>query len=242
MANKSNNTRKKGTTKKNTTKKTASKTNNMRKKSYESEIQKEIKKSNTRIERNSVKKINENISNNDSNTSNKKTYDVESKLIPLETTTEAFDISKIVKVSIIVAITFMTFYVLTLGIKKWQNSKNNVSANTKINKIQYDEILMSKILKQDLDDYYVLVIGKDDDDESSYMKYINQLKETKVYTVDLDSAFNRDFYGEESNLVVENISDLKVKESSLLHVENHAITEGFEGNNEILDKLITTLK
>ncbi len=189
--------------------------------SVKKESKKENKKSTVNKEKQNVRKMENKVS----------TYEP----IP----DEDLNMSNVIKMSIIVAVVFLGFYALTIGIQKWQKNKNNTSLSTETNKIQYDEILMSKILKQNSDNYYVLVMDKNDENKKAYTSYINKLQETKVYTADLNSAFNRGFYAEESNVVVENISDLKIKDSTLLHIENHMITEGIEGSSSVLEKIMT---
>ena len=169
---------------------------------------------------------------------NEKKYNNKNNVIINESVSDNdIKFSKIIKIILGIVVIFGVFYLLTFGIQKWQKNKNT-TLNTNTNKIQYDEILMSKILKQSSDDYYVLVISSDDNSKSSFTTYVNQMQITKMYTADLDSAFNRQYKSEESNLTVENIEELKVKETSLLHVQNHVVTEGVEGSCAVLEKVM----
>lgn len=170
---------------------------------------------------------------------NEKKYNNKNNVIINESVSDNdIKFSKIIKIILGIVVIFGVFYLLTFGIQKWQKNKNT-TLNTNTNKIQYDEILMSKILKQSSDDYYVLVISSDDNSKSSFTTYVNQMQITKMYTADLDSAFNRQYKSEESNLTVENIEELKVKETSLLHVQNHVVTEAVEGSSAVLEKVMT---
>ena len=181
------------------------------------------------------KKINNNMQSKkqkkDKNYQIKKSY---------QTATTDNDMSKLIKVILVILIVFAAFYLLTYGIQKIQeNKKKNQERDVETNKIQYQEVLMSKILKQSSQDYYVLIIDGEDENSATYNTYINQIENTKIYTAQLDSAFNRKFKSDTSNLNVSNIDELKVKETTLLHVQNQVVVESMEGSSAVLEKIMT---
>ncbi|MEG2848417.1 MAG: hypothetical protein RR904_06610, partial [Bacilli bacterium] len=105
--------------------------------------------------------------------------------------------------------------------------------------IQYDEIIVGDIFSQNTDFYYVLVINKKSTDETLYMTYIDKHKEKadKIYQVDLSNIFNKQFVAKDSNLIVENVKDIKFSGNTLLKIENNKLVEYFEGDDEIVDYL-----
>ena len=138
---------------------------------------------------------------------------------------------------------FALFYLITYAIQKIPKKQGVL--NTDTNPIQYDEILISKLFKQSNTEYYVLITTEDDPDLTVYNEYISQYKEMsdsiRFYTANLDDTFNRNFRSDTSNLNVETIDNFKVKESSLVHIQNHKVIESFEGRSAIKEKLADLL-
>ena len=148
------------------------------------------------------------------------------------------EVSKLVKLVIIVTVIFVIFYGITVLVnKKEENSSNN---NSQTVSVQYDEILISNILIQPNDEYYVMIYDADDYDVVVYNSYLQlyQQKEDalRYYTAELDNVFNNIFKAEESNLNVSNIQQLKIKSSTLLRIRNGRIAAHYEGD-EIIEHL-----
>ena len=153
------------------------------------------------------------------------------------------ELSKLIKIVLILLVIFALFYLITYAIQKIPKKQGVL--NTDTNPIQYDEILISKLFKQSNTEYYVLITTEDDPDLTVYNEYISQYKEMsdsiRFYTANLNDTFNRNFRSDTSNLNVETIDNFKVKESSLVHIQNHKVIESFEGRSAIKEKLADLL-
>ena len=85
--------------------------------------------------------------------------------------------------------------------------------------IQYDEILMSNLLKQSGSEYYVLAYDAEDVYYDTYNTYITSYTgkddALRVYTSILSNSFNKSFYDAdaESNTDVDSIDKLKLNKS-----------------------------
>lgn len=111
--------------------------------------------------------------------------------------------------------------------------------------IQYDEILVNSILNRSPEKYYVLV-AKNMDNTNLYNAYI-QIAKTKenalkIYTVNLENAFNINFLKETSNLSIGNINEIAFSEDTLILIEKGKIINSFEGREYILKQLEVMVK
>ena len=152
---------------------------------------------------------------------------------------------KLLQLILIVTGIFLAFYLVT-----WlftDNSDKNEKEEEKPEvSIQYDEILMSNLLKQKDLEYYVLAYDAEDKYYDSYNMYIynySTQKDTKrVYTSVLSNGFNKKFYDKElkeSVIDAADISKLKLKDTSLIRVRRGTIRNVYEGHEEIINFLST---
>ena len=155
---------------------------------------------------------------------------------------ENFNIKQLILFILIIMITLGLFYgITTLVLDKKNNTKvdNTEEANNDVT-IDYNTILAKNILSQSQEAYYVLASFTEDSNVTEYKntieKYKNKENSLKVYEVDLNSAFNKAYVSDESNLTGENIT---FKETTLIKVENKQIKEVFEGKDEITKALST---
>ena len=143
---------------------------------------------------------------------------------------EELKVENFIKIIIGVIAVFALFYAITYFITN--KNKNNADTNENI---QYKKIIVGSILNRSEDDYYVLVSASSDTSVSVYesliTKYTSKESHLRFYTVDLSDPFNSNYVGEESNLNVENISDIKFSETTLLHVKNNKIVSYRVGND-----------
>ena len=136
-------------------------------------------------------------------------------------------------ITIIVAmlLLFVLLFILTgnfvTGELKWFNKDNSNSneTNTITNKI-----LASDSLRQKEEKYYVYFYNPKEED-SEISSIISSIDE-EVYRVDLSDDFNSNYIGTPSGKV-ENISDLKVENPTLIKVINEEIVEFYSGSEEI---------
>ena len=102
--------------------------------------------------------------------------------------------------------------------------------------IVQNTILASEIFKQTEEEYYVYFYDYKDEDALISSMISNKLSSSKVYKVDTGSALNNKYISGESNKLAKNLTDLKVKEPTLIKINGETISAYYEGN-ELLDNL-----
>lgn len=156
------------------------------------------------------------------------------------TTSNTSELKKLIIFIVITIVLFGVFYVISLFIDS-ENKEATVDSSTdEVTVIQYDEILVGTALNQNSDSYYVLITSDDNlNDVYSVYKSAYELKDEalKMYTADIDSPFNKDYIAEESNFSISQISDLKIKEDTLIKIEDSKLVEYFEGKDDIVNEL-----
>ncbi len=137
--------------------------------------------------------------------------------------------SLIISIFIILAV-LITFYFITIFITEHKIEDNEETKSDAV--IDYDTILVSEIYKQNRDSYYVLASFSKDENISSYQSnlstYAKQENALKVYEVDLDSAFNKNYISEATDLIAKYPV---FSETTLLKIENGVITEHYQGSD-----------
>lgn len=153
------------------------------------------------------------------------------------------ELTKLIQVVLVILVIFAGFYLLTYFLKE-NKSYNYENGNSTSAVVQYDEILAGTILSQNSDDYYVLIIDKDD--KTEYKQFINTYyqmdKKAGLYYVFMDSIFNEKYLSEENNFLINNINDLKVADSAVIHVINGKVTSQKIGEKEVFNKLLSMTK
>lgn len=152
------------------------------------------------------------------------------------------ELYKLVKIFLILIVCFGIFYGITYFVTKNQNHTNgDGSSQEKLATIQYDKILVGTMLTQKRDHYYVLLDKMDNQYYGLYESYIaayTQKENTlKVYTIDMNDTFNKNYWASESNIDVDDIIDFRVKEVTLVEVENGQMTNHYEGHESVKTKL-----
>ena len=149
-----------------------------------------------------------------------------------------------VKTSIITGILMLGalvgFYFLTDKIidkNKIEEEKEEEKVTVNVRKD--NDIKSSEIEKIKDSEYYVLIDKEDDENNSMYDIYINSLKysnySTNFYYVDLSKDENKDLLGKEEKL--KKLSDLKVKDTTLIHVKDGKIEKTYVGGEKIIEHL-----
>lgn len=147
------------------------------------------------------------------------------------------NIVNLIKMIVIVAVTFLAFYGITVLVTN-NKEKETSTKNENTAVIQYDEILVGQILNRPQNSYYVLIEGENDSHISEYQTYLDSSKTTeKVYYAELSNLFNKKYYSEESNLNADSISQIRFKGTTLLKIENGQIINTYEENENILSEL-----
>lgn len=110
-----------------------------------------------------------------------------------------------------------------------------------VSEIQFDEILVGTMLKQNENSYYVLVMDDEDpyyDVLTTYMEtYRKQEYKDKIYTVMLNNIFNKNSKSESTDL-----SKLEFSTSTLVKVVNGEIKESYLDSYEISEIILKMTK
>lgn len=153
------------------------------------------------------------------------------------------EITKLVEVVPVLLVVFAVFYIITYWVQK---SKTKIDTNEVEENviIQYDEILIGRLFEQNKSEYYVLII--DENDTNDYTTYLSSYKEKegalRFYTAKIGNAFNKKYKSDTSSLNVQNIKELKVKDTTLLKIKEKKIEESFEGKTKVIEKLGSLIK
>ena len=138
------------------------------------------------------------------------------------------------KITLIVVIFGCLIYLLSaLFVTKeldWFNKKEEQSEVTS------NIILASQTFKQKEETYYVYFYNFDEEDTNITSTVTNSLSSDKVYKVNTSDALNSNYVSEETNKKAKTLEELKVKEHTLIKIENDTIKEYYEGE-EITKKL-----
>ena len=155
----------------------------------------------------------------------------------LDTSIHGSTVAKIVIFCIVLLL--VLYYVIAVFITKeidisWSND-NNTTENDASE--MSDRILAKNIFNQSKDKYYVYFYDFSDTDVS-ISSAISKNSDLTIYRVDTGSALNQNYVTEESgNRNVTSISDLKVKNPTIIEITNDKVTAYYEGNSEILSFL-----
>lgn len=261
--NKAKNIKKAGTTKNNNNKKLSyvepdsntskevlkkldSEKNNKKNKPKNNSVKNEkVKEEKVVTENNSNEKKNKEIEKNTKLNNIVKTKEVEKE----KNTKEEFllqnnEMTNFIKIILAVVGIVLVLYLVTYIINKNKypdKEDEQIQAS-----IQYDQILINKVLSQNKNEYYVLAKMKDDKYTETYDVYVGSYayKEgaLKIYTADLSSAFNKNYVSDESNLYVSNVDDIKFSKSTLIKISNGQVVEAYEGHENILGHLNSIVK
>ena len=153
---------------------------------------------------------------------------------------DKYNIKQMIIFILIIVITLGIFYGITILVTKNKKTTTDDAPSTTNEdvSIDYDTILAQNIFDQSEDSYYVLASFNDDENLSTYKDSIDKYKakenSLKVYEIDLDSAFNKNYVSDVSNFK----SEYPIfSETTLLKIENGKITETYEGKSNITTNL-----
>lgn len=135
----------------------------------------------------------------------------------------------------VLVLAFGILYLITgLFITKdlsWFDKKEvDTSSDTNSNNTVSNKILAVDTLNQSDDEYYVYYYDSSDKNDS-ISSNVDSLS-SKVYRVDLNDGFNSNYVGEPSG-IVDDISDLKVENPTIVKVSNKKIIEFYSGSEEV---------
>lgn len=157
----------------------------------------------------------------------------------LETTEDFTTKTKIITMFVLL-LTLGGFYFLTEKIVEKQN-KELKERNKEINVREDNDINYSDIDSIKDESYYLLLDKEDDEKNKQYDNYINSLKSSnygvEYYYIDLSKDENKDLLGDKEEL--KELKELKVKDTTLIFVEDGKIKETYVGSEKILNQLMS---
>ena len=162
----------------------------------------------------------------------------EGKSLKNENITEDYNLTKFVKVSVIVILSAVFLYLVSaIFITKEINlfGKNNTTNTT--NQTVSNAILAKSIFNQSEESYYVYFYDFNESNNNINTIVSSKLSESKVYRVDTSSSFNSKYVSDTSNKSATTLDDLKVVKDTLIKIEGDAITMYLEGEKEITNNL-----
>ncbi len=146
------------------------------------------------------------------------------------------EVSKLIKLVIIITVVFAVFYGVTIFLTIEEEQEVEKTPAT----IQYDNILTSTIFNRVAGEYYVVLTTSDENISaiySSYMGvYIGKTDALRVYYSNLNNPFNTKYISETSN-IVNDLNALKFSGDTLIKVKDGNIIESYEGKDKIIEKL-----
>ena len=135
-------------------------------------------------------------------------------------------IIKYLKVTMVVIIFGCLVYLLSaLFLTKeldWFNKKEEPTP------VSSDIILASQTFKQKEESYYVYYYDFDEEDPEITNTVTGSLSGSKIYKVNTKEALNSNYVSDKTNKKAKKLDDLKVKEHTLIKVENDTIKEYYE--------------
>lgn len=151
------------------------------------------------------------------------------------------NISTIIYVVIGVACVFVSFYLLTLFVL---NKDTDTTNNDEEVSISLDSTIVGRSLSMPEDYYYVLYYDTSDETVmETYSSVVNDYmystdeNHVKLYTVDMSDALNKKYIAEESKPMPEKASDIAIKGTTLMIIDNGKVVEYVEDQNRIEELL-----
>ena len=106
--------------------------------------------------------------------------------------------------------------------------------------VRYENIIIGTMLNKS-GTYYVLIEEDEDirlDEYESLVESVNANPESsKIYKANLTDSFNKGYLGKEENYYVTDISEFKVKETTLVKVSDGKIDSVYDNYDAIKNKL-----
>ena len=161
-----------------------------------------------------------------------------------ETKQEQNEFKRLLKIVLIVTAVFGLFYVVTLVVTKKADDVRleQKHSNKTIEKaeIQYENIMIGTMLNHS-GTYYVLIETKDDNRLDEYKSLIETIKNSEnaptIYKANLTDSFNKVYLGKEENYYVSDISEFKVKSTTLIKIVDGKIDSAYDNYDAIKNKL-----
>ena len=138
-------------------------------------------------------------------------------------------------VGIVVLIFIVTYLIIGIFVTKEIKWFQKDTENETITTIQYKKILAGETFNQNQEEYYVIFSDSEKYNYPVYESLINNNIDKKIYIVDLANPLNKRYISDTGNSSVQNISDLKVKDDTLIKINNKTNVMYIEGKDGIID-------
>lgn len=142
------------------------------------------------------------------------------------------EVKKTIIIIVVAVVLLVSMYFLTTVIlNKDRDDNSKITENA----IQYDEILAGESFNQSEDEYYVIYYDSNNEYSvisSLISSYQLNNSDTKLYSVDLADGMNKK-YVTDGDIVTDNASSLRVKDTTLLKFNNGEVSEVITDTNEI---------
>ncbi len=151
-------------------------------------------------------------------------------------------ISTIIKIVLSVVVIITVFYYglaifVTKEVNLSSNNKDNDTSDTDSSNNVSNAILAKNTFDQ-VDDVYYVYYYDFNDEEEVISNSISSLTDHTIYRVDTSSGLNSNYVdNDNSNKSATSIDNLKVKNPTLIKIDNDKIVSYYDGVNEISDFL-----
>ncbi len=146
---------------------------------------------------------------------------------------QTYSAKQIIIIMVVILSVILIFYGITVLVS---NKKDDSESDISDTVIQYEEILVGEIFKQNGSEYYILAYDDTSDGQnykSEINTYMTKENSIKTYFIDLTNAFNKKYVADESNF--ENEFPI-FNETTLLKIVDGSIVEIYE-EDSLSDKI-----
>ena len=144
----------------------------------------------------------------------------------------SFSIKNLFIILAIMATIFVGFYFITEYVLENKTDSREIQESV----IQRDKIIFGQLFNRSESEYYVIAYRDDSKAKSLYDKYITDYKKKenhlKVYEINLNESFNKDFIAATEN-IVNDVENFKVSDETLLKIKDKKVEVHKTGSNEI---------
>ncbi len=140
------------------------------------------------------------------------------------------EIRNLIIITVVVIALALGLYFLTDKVLN-KNSSSDSSAD-----VDYTTCLIGNMFNRPYDEYYVFAFRSEDDNASTYSSLISTYEKKdnalKIYMIDLSNNFNKSVLSDKSNKKPTSASDVKIKDSALIHIKNGKVVNYYESSSD----------
>ena len=143
------------------------------------------------------------------------------------------EIKSLIIITLVVILIAASLYFLTIFVN---NKKGQSSTN-----VDYDTCLVGNMFNRPYDEYYVFLYSSLDSNASTYRGLITNYNEKedskKIYYVDLNDKFNKEYLSDSSNPNPSSVSEVKIKDSALVLIKDGKVAKYMENLDDYKNTL-----